>query len=505
MKRKLPALFLIINIITSLLLFQQCIHERYEPGKNIDPKEKDINTVPGININTSPGINRINKALFYYPDSLVGFEGVAITSIKPTVTGFVGKFYFEVLADPPLDNEKIKIDSLGVIRFNGTIPEGKYLISVKVTDAGGDTTFLNIFKLIVKPSLPTAISFANTNLEFLASNTSYISEIPIVTGGSKPFEFYLRTIPQTQRITIDKNSGKITVQSGLPQNEYKVTVFVFNKVGYVEFKDVIKINVTSTPSLPGGLQYRIPQLFINEGETVSSEIPKVNGTGPFIFSLVNAPEGIKIDSLNGNIMIGSGAIPGEYFLTVKVENTLGNMFFENVLHVKIIPPSKPLNVTYSKNKLVITKGNNAQSPLPLVEGTAPFTFAIENNNMPHITINSATGIIKVNHTCPVGAYTLNLKVSNAFGETIFLKAFEIEVLPTSFLSDISPIIDVHCGNPHCHPIIKNFEWSAEKAADIYVRINKNMGEPGFMPLEGAKLNEGQIRMIRNWIETGLNP
>jgi hypothetical protein len=103
------------------------------------------------------------------------------------------------------------------------------------------------------------------------------------------------------------------------------------------------------------------------------------------------------------------------------------------------PLIAPENLAYSTNVVTIDTGKAFQSSEPSIEGSAPFTFNIENSNTDNaqISINPQTGVITLNtsNTKIDGVYILDIKVSNDAGFTIFIEAFTINILKSINVED----------------------------------------------------------------------
>jgi hypothetical protein len=77
----------------------------------------------------------------------------------------------------------------------------------------------------------------------------------------------------------------------------------------------------------------------------------------------------------------------------------------------------------------------------------------------------------------------------------------------SYNEHVKPIIDNNCINCHSNPAINGASlpfsnYSELKFAventDLIDRMNRNPGDPGFMPLGGVKLPQNLINIVINW-------
>lgn len=79
----------------------------------------------------------------------------------------------------------------------------------------------------------------------------------------------------------------------------------------------------------------------------------------------------------------------------------------------------------------------------------------------------------------------------------------------SFNSQIEPMISTNCSTSGCHnapgpgkPALTNHSEISANASQIRNVINKNQGEPSFMPLGGQKLADSLLQQFDCWNEQG---
>ncbi len=80
----------------------------------------------------------------------------------------------------------------------------------------------------------------------------------------------------------------------------------------------------------------------------------------------------------------------------------------------------------------------------------------------------------------------------------------------SYSAEIEPLVLSNCSSSGCHgtpgpgkPALTNHSQISANASQIRNVINKNPGEPNFMPLGGQKLADSLIQKFGCWIEQGL--
>ncbi|XOV67207.1 MAG: hypothetical protein ACFHU9_16450 [Fluviicola sp.] len=80
----------------------------------------------------------------------------------------------------------------------------------------------------------------------------------------------------------------------------------------------------------------------------------------------------------------------------------------------------------------------------------------------------------------------------------------------SFSSQVQPMIQTNCSTSGCHatpgpgkPALNTHAEISANASQIRNVINKNPGEPQFMPLGGQKLADSLLQQFGCWIDQGL--
>jgi len=80
----------------------------------------------------------------------------------------------------------------------------------------------------------------------------------------------------------------------------------------------------------------------------------------------------------------------------------------------------------------------------------------------------------------------------------------------SYSAQIEPMILTNCSTSGCHnaagpgkPALTNHSEISSNASTIRNVINKNPGEPNFMPLGGQKLADSVLQQFNCWIDQGL--
>ena len=84
-----------------------------------------------------------------------------------------------------------------------------------------------------------------------------------------------------------------------------------------------------------------------------------------------------------------------------------------------------------------------------------------------------------------------------------------KVIPTTYTTDMMPIIQAKCSPCHVpskggnKASFENYESAKKYGADMLARVQLNPGERGFMPMRHEKLTAEEIVIIKKWNEQGL--
>jgi hypothetical protein len=150
--------------------------------------------------------------------------------------------------------------------------------------------------------------------------------------GTKPISFELVNSPSSD-ISIDGNTGVISSATTLAEGSYSVSVKATNEGGETSFSSVFSIQVSGANSKPSGLTYSESSLTIRKHET-KSITASAQGTPPLTYELVNStslPAGISLNTSTGKIDFAKDIAHGNYKMTVKVSNSVGNETFTDIV------------------------------------------------------------------------------------------------------------------------------------------------------------------------------
>ncbi len=89
------------------------------------------------------------------------------------------------------------------------------------------------------------------------------------------------------------------------------------------------------------------------------------------------------------------------------------------------------------------------------------------------------------------------------------KASPAKNMPTTYTSDIMPLIQAKCSPCHLpskggnKANFENYESAKKYGAEMLDRVMIAPGQRGFMPKNHDKLTDTEIALIKKWIDQGL--
>lgn len=266
------------------------------------------------------------------------------------------------------------------------------------------------------------------------------------------------------------------------------------------------------PQAPSNLSYSPSTLTGTVGTALQSSTPSIDGTPAFTFSLLNAPAEVSIASSTGVISTTASLPAGEYSLSVKVENEVGEAIFNEALRVVLeegAPSSEaPRDLIYLPSAVTLEEGESFTSEAPSLSGTSPFTFSLLNSPDAAFSIDANTGVISVSNSLTAGVYALSVKVENEAGEATFDNALEVSVVGdnvVTFTNHIRPLLVSKCAP--CHTTgtqsRQGMDWDlyadTERRFDDILRTTQN----GSMPPGSNDLTQEEIDQLIAWRDAGF--
>ncbi|NDB07232.1 MAG: hypothetical protein EBX97_00805, partial [Actinobacteria bacterium] len=279
--------------------------------------------------------------------------------------------------------------------FAGWTIDSPTLITSHIAVA--DTTIIALWVVNVALSGDTLITTTQGRSESLT---------PVTSGGLGVKTYTISGVNSALNFSIDAATGKLTIPSTVPQGTYYETITATDSAG-VTASRVITILVNPPVTLSGG-----GAIITTAGRAESSvAFTAIGGTGALTFTISGSVAGVTVTSL-GVVKVDSLTPSGVYNLTVTATDSLGMSDSESIS----ITVNARIEITGSA-MLFTTVGRALDSPQYLVTGgTGAITFSLSGTHE-SITINSSTGIIRVDSTLPAGTYYETITATDTLLQT----------------------------------------------------------------------------------------
>jgi hypothetical protein len=318
-----------------------------EPSPPATPTVTPASPTPGPDIKTAPVIFKDEYNIFFAMDSskdlVIPFKA---TGSEPITWSLTAAGNYAVPGEITINEET------GVVTIKKSIAAGVYSLKVKAAnDAGFDT---HEFTLKVEsPKAPPKVS--GEDYLAMTSGTENLTAI-FTASGTQPIVFSVISQSITgspvPHISINANTGLLTVSKDIPAGKYSIEVTATNAVGSDTFECVLEVKAPGTP--PVFANRRDSYNFkMSSAETEFSVQLKASGSEPIIYSLepvsttLPVPSEISIDASTGLLTVKGGTIgginAGVYRFIVKASNNVGSDTQECVLEVTaaILPSIRP--------------------------------------------------------------------------------------------------------------------------------------------------------------------
>lgn len=360
------------------------------------------------------------------------------------------------------------------------------------------------------PEAPSALRYDPDSLA-VEIGTVANSEKPEILG-TGPFAFDLFTEPVSDgNITIN-SQGVIEVSENIAEGVYSIDVIVQNEAASVEFSKAFTVRAFIVPEVPTQLIYTPSSANVLSGSAFSSNIPDIQGSLPFSYSISENPQEGIISIDDQGIISSSPALEvGTYVLDIEVANVAGTNTFDGAFTINVTSSATaPSNLNYATNILTLIQGNSGNSVTPGLDGTAPFSFSITSipDAAGNITIDN-NGVINASASLDTGNYEISVTVGNSVDTVVFTNIYSIQVNPVppvTFLNDVRPLILQKCSSCHTGGSQINFTIYANASSGINTildRVQRTPGSSGFMPNNRAPLSSSEIQLLQDWLTGGL--
>jgi hypothetical protein len=189
--------------------------------------------------------------------------------------------------------------------------------------------------------------------------------------------------------------------------------------------------------------------------------------------------------------------------------TLISLVFLACKHeLPIIEINKVSEFKYTPNSIQLFENQDTTSFLPTYNSVSKASFSLSVNPQTNlISIDSSTGIIKIEKGLAVGTYQVDIEATNTDGVQYFFDAYQVTINAnlTTFDAFVKPIIQQKCASCHTSgsSAFTKYENSKLFIDAILDRVQRQTDEPGFMPDSRPPLSAEEINVIKKWNSDGL--
>lgn len=217
---------------------------------------------------------------------------------------------------------------------NNKFNAGVYVIDFKLTTmvfgADSEEGLFSDALTVEVASAPISLAY-NPSTAKVEAGESYTSPVPEFIGSVTGLEFSIKkVIPESDKFSIDKTSGVITLAKGHEYaigDEIVLSVSAKNNYGERDFDQVLRIGIVEYIAPITLLAYNDTTVW--EGTKVNLK-PKQSDGDEVTYSFEELPDALKeltIDELNGTISVPkkNKIAQGEYSFKVKAQNPKGSL------------------------------------------------------------------------------------------------------------------------------------------------------------------------------------
>lgn len=248
---------------------------------------------------------------------------------------------------------------------NSSFSAGIYVIDFKLTTmVVGAESSDGIFSdaLTVEIASPPISLKYNPSSSKVEAGKAYVSNVPEYLGSATDLEFSIKTTaPQTDKITIDKTNGVISLAEGHDFSigeEILISVSAKNSYGSRDFDQVLKLTVVEYIAPITQFEYNDTTVWAGTKVTLA---PVAKDGDEVVYSFEELPEALSelsIDETTGVISVAkkNGIALGNYTFKVKAENLKGAM----IAQINWNTIENPYAFTYVRwgNNLGLTPAEN---------------------------------------------------------------------------------------------------------------------------------------------------
>ena len=354
-----------------------------------------------------------------YVNPPVYYTGTPISTLSPTVTGFVASYSI----DQPLPAGLTFDTSTGRISGIPTQAIPRTIFTITATNAAGSSSYaLPITVLIPAPS---GLSYATPNIYEEGVDITPLD--PRVTGAVAS---YAVSPSLPAGLILDTSTGRIF---GIPTLAKPTTTYVVtatNTTGSTSTNVVITVLIAR----PRNLVYATPKV-LYQNFVIPPIAPSVSGTVATYSIDRSLPAGLSFSSTTGIISGTPTALSSMQTYVITARNSTGSAIANIDISVVIAPPS---NLAYFSPTRLIQ--DSTLAPVrPTYSGLAT-SFTIDKPLPLGLTFNTATGEITGKPSVFTGLIRYVVTASNSTGSTSAPLDLEVLIAPPKNLKYTTPVI-----------------------------------------------------------------
>ena len=256
-------------------------------------------------------------------------------------------------------NEQDRADGSAstVLKVDSNVSPGTYFVTIKATDENEDSATFQV-KVTVKPSpLQLLIRGASDSPNIFVTVGREKQILFSATGGQGRKTFSSDSV--NRGITIDANSGMLTVSNSVGQGIYPINVSVSD-----ENSESSKLPIKITVNPPLALSSGPLEVINSQGVSKKVQYFASGGSGDKTFALESEIAGVSIDSSTGILTISPKIAVGTYKNRVIVTDESGAES-QRPLSIRILKsnlgPTKKIQCIKGNEKLTVI-GRNPRCP-----------------------------------------------------------------------------------------------------------------------------------------------
>jgi len=412
------------------------------------------------------------NSLTYSSNSIVGYRGLAITPVTPTVGG--GQVTSWGIS-PNLPTGLFINSTTGEISGTPTIIMNQTSYIIWANNSGGSATTILTIELLDTP--PISIVYSSSSLS-LSKDALMTPITPTSTGGI--VDTWSVSPPLPGGLSLDSSTGEIsgTPIAMSPLTNYTVTAT--NTAGSASVNLTIIVN----DAAPSSIIYNPSSFTLTLNSEMNSVTPTASGGAAQAWSISPPlPAGLSIGGLNGTIFGTPTIISTSTVYTITATNLGGNGTTTVTIQVNDVAP---YSLSISPNLLQLTKGSLMTPATPTASGGTVTTWSISPSLPTGLSIDTVNGTISGTPTTNYSLTTFTITGANSGGSgTITVTIIVEDAAPSGITYSQSTFIltkniTISSTTPTYSGGVTN-SWAISPTLPVGLSFNNSTGEIGGTP------------------------